>query len=460
MRHPVSPKLFCTDSLTAARNHLLAVPSPHVLFLFAVLSFLFLPAHAMAQGCPDAPGCLDQTFGSNGVSSVTVASGSSHAGVMDPTGRIIILLGTGLNGELVRFNADGSPDETFGGDGLVNFAWADGGVQFAVALQTVIVGDVAEERILVAGSDHIKVGRKSSLALRVDRFLPDGTKDTTFGANGTALFNTGYAIALAVQPDGKIMTVGDANKLVRMNADGKSLDSQFGVGGVVDTANFIRGIALAIQPDGRIIVGGSNLIKNKTLMSVARYDSNGARDLSFGTSGRTNVAFFGDYARAFNVAVGPGGTIVASGNDRAGDFATHDLAILRLTPGGQPDAEFGSGGRVWNDFAGNADYGYGLAIQSDGRILAGGHSTISAGNADVSIARFDLNGSLDASFGTGGEVLSQVFPDSRSEYGRDIFIQFDPGCFCEKIVQAGFAYSSTGNAAAVVRYIKSSVSVP
>jgi len=195
--------------------------------------------------------------------------------------------------------------------------------------------------------------------------------------------------------------------LARYNLDG-SLDQSFSSGGKVTTdfGNGATGEAVAIQPDGKLVVAGSAYppgLSSDPVFALARYNPNGSLDQSFGASGKQMTGFFGHTAGAFSVAIEPDGMIVAAGDAFHGsDSSTSDFALARYNPNGSPDQSFGAGGKQTTDFFGNSDGIGAIAIQADGKIVAAGAAAHSSTTADLALARYNPNGTLDQTFGAGG----------------------------------------------------------
>jgi uncharacterized delta-60 repeat protein len=170
--------------------------------------------------------------------------------------------GTGLVSVLVRYNANGSLDNSFGTAGMTQLPSSTPGEGlFAVAIQT-------DGRIVAATAQP----EKGNI---VARFNANGTLDTTFAAAGLAIFENPNAFpripeGLVLQPDGKILLSYGA--LTRLNVG--SLDTTFGSGG---TAAIVGGQSVALQSDGKILVGGGS--------TMSRYSSDGTLDTSFGIAG-------------------------------------------------------------------------------------------------------------------------------------------------------------------------------
>src|SRR5215470_20040936 len=156
----------------------------------------------------------------------------------------------------------------------------------------------------------------------------DGVLDTSFGTAGAAITNfTGARdsiLALVVQPDGKIVTAGRAGSsdiynlaLARYNTDG-SLDASFGNGGKVTTIfpNAVRSGAHAVvlQPDGKIVAAGWTYSPANASFALARYNSDGSLDAAFGSGGKVATSLGdADSVEAFAIAIQADSKIVAAG---------------------------------------------------------------------------------------------------------------------------------------------------
>jgi uncharacterized delta-60 repeat protein len=256
---------------------------------------------------------------------------------------------------------------------------------------------------------------KASQTLTVTVRGPAGSLDTSFGG-GIQVTPVGagedYGQALAVQPDGKVLlaghtvsaTGGEDFALVRYNRDG-GLDTAFGSGGKVVTpvgSGSDQAYAVALQPDGKIVVGGSAAVSPSDLdFALVRYNPDGSLDPSFGSGGKVLTAL-GGVDHVFALAIQPDGKIVAGGDTDSGTGA-QDFALARYNPNGSLDSGFGSGGKVSTPIRPGTtrDSIYGLALQTVGgetRIVAAG------GEGDFILARYTPAGQLDETFGEGGKV--------------------------------------------------------
>jgi uncharacterized delta-60 repeat protein len=243
----------------------------------------------------------------------------------------------------------------------------------------------------------------------------DGDLDLSFGIGGKISTSFGVpaagAKAVALQPDGKIVAAGwlfdeTANvdfALARHNPDG-SLDPSFGSGGRVRTDFSGRSDianAVAIQPDGKILVAGSaTTSKNTVVFALARYDSNGELDPTFDGDGRVTGDFFG-YINSF-ILVADGKIVVGGGGIHKRPSVEFTLA--RYDVNGKPDSSFGSGGVVHTDFSNLTDFVVSVLLLPNGKLFAVGTSETNVTADDLAVARYNSDGTPDSAFGSGGKT--------------------------------------------------------
>jgi uncharacterized delta-60 repeat protein len=331
---------------------------------------------------------------------------------------VLLLAGSGVA-------APGDLDPHFGTGGVVmtdvsptHFSSSVG----AVALQP--------DGKIVAGGDAVNSGQ---LAFALARYNANGTLDSSFGTGGqviTAVGTSDVVDGLALQPDGKIVAAGYATNatndfaVVRYNANG-TLDGTFGSGGKVTTdvtaGQVDLGNAVALQPDGKIVVVGSSFNGTDNDFAVVRYNANGSLDGTFGSGGKVITPVGPDYDVAAAVALQPDGKIVVGGASDGG--STLDFAVLRYNTNGSLDGSFGSGGKVLTPVGPTNAQLNGLALQPDGRIVAVG---IASSPTDFALVRYNANGSLDGSFGSGGKVTTDVTP-GQSDAAWGVAVQPDGG---------------------------------
>ena len=305
----------------------------------------------------------------------------------------------------------GMLDASFGNGGTVttDFAGAGDGAA-AVAIQP-------DGKIVVAGTTVVGFDTEFALA----RYNSNGTLDASFGAGGRVATAFGgrfeHATSVAIGIDGKIVVAGGSVvglfndfALARYNTDG-TLDAGFGTGGKVLTGFGVsaQAYSVAVQPDGKIVVAGEANIDGNFDFELVRYNTDGTLDNSFGAGGKVSTDFGlfeqgYSYALAYSLALQPDGKIVLAGEATFGTFnAQADFALARYNSDGTLDASFGIGGKVTTNVGGGRDAAFSVAIQPDGNIVAGGFARF-----DFALARYTPSGALDASFGTGGEVTTNI----------------------------------------------------
>ena len=288
--------------------------------------------------------------------------------------------------------------------------------------------------------------------------LPQGGQlDEGFGTGGkvTTNINPSYdewGYSTVVQPDGKILVAGygyngpssNANyNVVRYNEDG-TLDKTFGFGGRVTTDfnNSIdytsSGQALALQQDGKIVVAGTSADGSDNNFAVVRYNANGFLDSTFGTAGKVTTDFGSTSDYGYAVVIQENGKIIVAGY--AYDGISFGIALARYNSDGSPDPTLDGDGRVIISFATSP---MSAALQTDGKIVVTG-LYFNGTNWDFGIARFNSDGSLDGTFGSGGLAFTDFGND---ETPNSIAIQPD-----KKIVVAGAVFNGTSYDFELARY--------
>ena len=197
--------------------------------------------------------------------------------------------------------------------------------------------------------------------------------------------------------------------------------------------------AVALQPDGRIVVAGTTYQGNDYSsedFAIARYTPEGRLDDSFGTKGRVTTDFPGLAAVPSAVLVQPDGKIVVAGGAYPLFVFAGNFELARYNPDGSLDASFGNGGIVTTNF-GFGGYAFGLALQPDGKIVAAGtvfvdFSSDDSSDTDFGLARYNADGTLDPSFGNGGKVRTDF--DGYNDDAMAVLVQPDG-----RIVAAGSA---------------------
>jgi uncharacterized delta-60 repeat protein len=393
------------------------------------------------------PGDLDGSFGRNGrvVIPEVMGIGTMYDTLVQPDGKIL-LAGYGYLGSggsdmlLIRLKPNGRLDPTFnfGGMAITDFGNYEGANE--VALQR-------DGKIVLVGYTDNGSGISD---FAIARYKPNGALDRTFSGDGkktTSFDNPSNAIAhaqgVAIQGDGKIVVVGTAMyapssvyigdfAIARYNTNG-SLDSTYGDSNsgkkVLDiTSNQDDAVHdVVLHGDKAVVVGETP--RNSSDFVLARFDSTGQPDPTFGTGG-IEITDLGGDEQIHDAVRGPNGTTIVSGG--LGNPSTSMIA--RYTSGGDLDMPFGGGDGIASGDA--ASYGpEGLTRQRDGKIvMVSGGDPAGSATSGFFVHRYTSAGVLDPSFGTGG-LETVVFPDVGATPGG-VSIGRD-----NKIVVGGTAYT-------------------
>jgi uncharacterized delta-60 repeat protein len=306
-------------------------------------------------------------------------------------------------------------------------------------------------------SHPVALGLAVALALLAPLARPatadPGTIDASFGAGaGSLRTNLGgtydWAYATAVQRDGRILAAGVSNAagtydfaLARYTST-QDLDPTFGQGGVVLTdfgKSYDWAYALTIQPDGKILVAGVSDVNGGKDFALARFHPNGTPDLDFGRRGRVAQpmrTLTADFIRG--IAVQPDGKIVAGGlsfEDVVTVGPNSDFLVARYLPDGSSDLSFGIGGLMATDFgSGSFDQAYALALQPDGRVVLGGY-TNDGGGLDSD------GGGPSVLFGADQLALARYNPNGLLDptFGKGGTLVLDGGSLDERILALAVA---------------------
>lgn len=325
----------------------------------------------------------------------------------------------------------GTYDSTFSSDGIATECQQN--TYFAVDAAFQVDG-----KILTFGDNYL-LNRISLL-----RYNQNGILDTTFGIGGflgnsiNNIFppNRAYTPGgIAIQSDNKIIIMGLQQSdsygngfwVVRLLENGAA-DTSFNGTGYLDVFFGTiqdRGKCIKIQPDGKIIVAGRSGNTGENF-AMARINTNGTLDTSFGINGKVQTTFFGTQSGVNSIVVQPDGKIILGGwtNNIPNGY---DFALIRYNSDGSLDSTFGNNGKVITTVDSfYSDLICKIVLQSDGKLIAGGLNRQVGGN--YTLARYLPNGTLDNTFGTNGIAVT---PEG-SSFIMDIALQIDG-----KIVLAG-----------------------
>ena len=204
------------------------------------------------------------------------------------------------------------------------------------------------------------------------------------------------------------LTVGSKNARAQaVMPHAGSLDTNFGNGGKVVTdfgGPIAEGQSLVVQPDGKLVVAGRSSSNAGSIFALARYNSDGSLDPSFGSGGKVTTAFPQGDSEILAMTLQQDGKIVAAGD--TGGSANHGvMAVARYNPDGTLDQAFGTGGQATVDFGAGFHTAFAIGVQPDGKIVLAGTALLmppSFTSSQFGLARLNPNGTLDPGFGNGG----------------------------------------------------------
>src|SRR5688572_5060785 len=336
-------------------------------------------------------GALDTTFHTDGRLVTNFGSGDEASDVAVQSDNKIVAAGqTCINYvcdvAVARYNSSGVLDTTFSGDGkqTTDFGGSDNGLYGGLAIQS-------NGKIVVAG--YVLNGTDYDFA--VYRYLSNGSLDTTFSGDGKVSFGFGAgrqdsARDLVLQNDGKIVVAGDSGgnfAIARLNLNG-SIDTTFSGDGKQTTDIGPNGSAwgVALQPDGKIVVVGQirpdEVLSFRTKSAIARYNTNGSLDTNFNVTGKKVFSVIPSaYSGATDVIIESNGKIVVLA------FTPGDFALVRLKSGGAFDTTFSGDGKTTFDFGGS-ELAATLAVQPlDGKYVLAGYTNSIMHRNDFALAR-------------------------------------------------------------------------
>lgn len=364
-------------------------------------------------------GSLDETFSEDGIALASSSYNEFASSLaLQKDGKIVVAGYTyavdGFIGPrflLYRFNTDGSLDDAFSRSGVLeDFHFIDG--YNSIALQQ-------DGKIIAAGYQWNGVNYNFVLT----RHNTDGSVDSSFPANKSPFNSVGfdrlYKNYIAIQNDGKIIVAGTANNDFAL--------ARFTQEGVLDTLittdfNGQNDIvtAAALRKNGDIVVAGYSQKDTLSYFAIASYTANLYPDTNFSEDGKLTTDFNGNKSFLTAVAIQNNAQVLALGYTMMG--SEKYTAIAKFNREGTPDNQFGNNGKlIENSIQGSTKYNN-VALQYDGKIITGG-TTLNNQNTAFTLARYNTNGKLDESFATGGKQIND-FGASHNDL-RSIALQTD-----------------------------------
>lgn len=360
-------------------------------------------------------GQIDTTYGSNAGVNFYIPGGITSSNQrsiarLDANGKLVIsdMVDPDLNwnNDIIfrRFNTNGTPDNSFGTMGIVT-------IQYFNRNDYVAGFDFKGDKIVLSGNTE-ETYYQNRIAFA--QLNSDGTFDTTYSTDGKSFFAVqafsddlvGCSLKL---PDGKMLVGGSSYlndgmlfTLAKYNTDG-TLDTSFGSGtGKLALPFYGTVYALAVDDNGRILVGGDNFE-----MSMARLMPDGSLDISFGTNGMADLANISFGGKLRSIAVLPNGKILAAGSmvNFGNSPADEDLMIIRFNSNGTIDGTFGNGGIASGNSSSYNESVYKIKVLGDGKIVAAA-AGYTGNSDDILILKYNANGTVDNTFnGTGKQII-------------------------------------------------------
>jgi len=449
-----------------------------MVLLMSSVIFAMAGCSSGGDGGDGSVSLLDTTFNNTGYvmhDSAAGGSGPDHGSAVniDADGKLVVAGRSyapydGYDMTIWRYESNGTLDTTFNGVGYVTDNNASGGSW----------DDSGQAVVLDADGKIVVVGYSSNASANHDmtiwRYNSDGTRDYTFNGIGYVTFDRpfvdssndeGYSVVIAA--DGKIVvagktwnTVDDEMTIWRYNSDGTP-DYTFNGEGYVtyDSTptgfSSDRGNSVAIDANGKIVVAGTSYDDPNVVMTIWRYESNGALDTTFNGVGyatfeNTVGASTTDEGNA--VVIDADGKIVVAG--RFYSSTNYDMGIWRYDSNGSLDTTFNDVGYAIHDNAAGGEWhdsGQSVAIDPLGRIIVTGRSSrlcVASGLVDdMAIWRYNGYGTLDTTFNGKGYVTYDAYGTAAGahgycsvDYGSSVTVDANG-----KIVVSGGSYNESGN---------------
>ena len=310
----------------------------------------------------------------------------------------------------------------------------------------------------IYGTLNLKVTATDNANASVSSIFTVTAIDTapTFSLNGDGLITTDFnsaddvGVSTKIQADGKIIIAGYSYvgshwslALARYNTDG-SLDTSFNGNGKVTTAIGVTdtyGYSVSIQADGKILLAGDNYNGSTDSFALARYNTDGSLDTSFNGNGIVTTTIGTNGGWANSVTTQTDGKILLAGNSLDNNYA---IVLARFNSDGTLDASFNGNGVVKTAIGTSDNFGCSVNLQADGKMLVVGYSN-NGSKYGFALACYNGDGSLDTSFNATGEIITTI--GTADAYAYASTLQSDG-----KILVAGETYNGSNWDFALVRY--------
>jgi len=400
------------------------------------------------------PGNPDGDFDADGKLMTAIGTGEDIGCdvVVQPDGRIIVAgyaaTINGSDGAFVRYFPDGSLDNSFGAGGIVL-------VDVASMNDYIVTVVLQDDGKIIAGGTSITASENDFLVIRLNTdgspdisFGTNGIVITDFSGfhdviNSIDTDSDGKIIAAGYTSDGATFSFA----IAKYNTDG-SLDQSFAdhglqVTSVGDGDDYANGVV--VQPDDKIVAAGLSVNNGSGEIGIVRYNPNGTPDNTFGFNGMvmTDIQTWYDYANS--IVLQPDGKIIVAGNSQ--NAVNYDFGIVRYNPDGSLDLTFSDDGRQVADISSEWDYAQSIVLQPDGKILVAGATDSWSGLRFV-LARYNPDGNPDSTFAFEGIANTTFTNPPLNCYGRSVTLQPNG-----RIIVAGSAENGTNEDFAVARYI-------
>lgn len=373
--------------------------------------FWFSMLMAGLQIAQAQPSTFDPNFGTSGFVTTTVLGGNEFGvyTAIQTDGKVIQAGNAGTQSVILRYNTNGTLDNTFGTNGIVTKTYGS----YSSSINKVTIS--IDGKIFVSGYYYTNTGL-TTYASFVAKYNTDGTPDNTFGTAGISYItisgnpNFSCGGTLTILSTGGILLGGSATisspdiLIVKLLPNG-SIDNSFGNNGVVIRDLTFKDVIqdLIELPNGQIFAVAYVKINSDYYdTGLFKYNANGTPDNSFGTNGYKTNSLSPSNLDNFptSIKLTPTGKLVVGGYIYNG--SNYDLILSRYFLNGSLDNTFNGNGKVVVDLGGN-DVISAIKVLKNGEILAVG-PTQTTSSYNTTLAKFDTTGQLKTSYGTNGKV--------------------------------------------------------